>query len=238
MITTITFDFWNTLYTAAAYAHTLRRAFLHNLLNQHHISATDEELDTAEAFAREEWNRVWRRDYRTPSAAEWVAHMLEELNVPLPPAAAAALADYYDRSLLDANPGPTLLAGAREAIERLARTHRLGIISDSGLSTGQTLRQFLIRDGLIDCFSHLTFSDELGVSKPHARAFLTTLTALGATPAEAVHLGDLTRSDIAGAKGVGMRAVRIAAHYDDADRSVTPDAVVYSYAEFLDWLKV
>ncbi len=236
MIKAITFDFWNTLYTAAAYAHPLRRRFLRSLLDKHQIDLDDEQLDTAEAMARDEWNRVWREDYRTPSAAEWVRMMLAELNVRLPAADFEALAAYYDRSLLEADPGPTLIAGARETIGRLAHTYRLGIISDSGLSTGCTLREFLIRDQIIDRFACLTFSDELGVSKPHSRAFLSTLHCLGAQPHEAVHLGDLIRSDIAGARAAGMRAVRLAACYDDPDRSVAPDAVVRSYAEFEAWL--
>ena len=236
MITAITFDFWNTLYTAAAYAHPLRRRFLRELLDRHQIDLADEQLDTAEAVARDDWNRAWREDYRTPSAAEWVRVMLDELHVQLPPADFDALADYYDRSLLEVKPGPQLLDGARETIGRLARTYRLGIISDSGLSSGRTLREFLIRDQIIDYFACLTFSDELGVSKPHARAFLSTLACLGARPDQAVHLGDLTRSDIAGARTAGLRAVRLAAPYDDPDRSVAPDAVVRSYAEFEAWL--
>jgi hypothetical protein len=31
--------------------------------------------------------------------------------------------------------------------------------------------------------------------------------------------------------------VRLAANYDDANRSVEPDAVVNSYAEFEEWLE-
>ncbi len=46
-----------------------------------------------------------------------------------------------------------------------------------------------------------------------------------------------TPSDIAGAKAIGMYAVRLAANYDDANRSVKPDAVVNSYAEFEEWLE-
>ena len=183
------------------------------------------------------WNKAWRDEYRTPSAAEWVRVMLNELLIDLPPADFDALARCYDRSLLDAHPGPTLIDGAAETIHRLAQHYRLGVISDSGLSTGKTLREFLIRDNLIDCFTQLTFSDEVGVSKPHPRIFHYTLERLSALPREAVHIGDLTRSDITGAKGVGMRAIRLTANYDDADRSVEPDAVLGSYAELEQWLK-
>ncbi len=236
MLKAITFDFWNTLYKAAPYAFALRRRFMFDLFARHHIDVSIEQVDAAEDVARREWNRVWREEYRTPSAAERVRWMLDELLITLPPDDFGALADYFDRSLLEADPGPTLIDGAGEAVRWLAQTYRLGVISDSGLSVGNTLRQFLKRDGLLECFTCTTFSDEVGVSKPHTRIFLATLDRLGVQPHEAVHIGDLTHSDIAGAKAIGMYAVRLTANYDDANRSVEPDAVVKSYAEFEAWL--
>ena len=237
MLKAITFDFWNTLYKAAPYAFALRRKFLYEVFAKNQIDVSVEQVDAAEEVARVEWNRTWREEYRTPSAAEWVRWMLEDLLLTLPPADFNALADYFDRSLLEANPGPTLIDGAAATVQRLARHYQLGVISDSGLSTGKTLRHFLKRDGLLDCFACTTFSDEAGVSKPHTRIFQITLDRLGARPDEAVHIGDLTHSDIAGAKAIGMCAVRMTANYDDANHSVEPDSIVNSYAEFEDWLK-
>ncbi|HEY4721789.1 MAG TPA: HAD family hydrolase [Anaerolineae bacterium] len=237
MIKAITFDFWNTLYNASSYARPLRMRFLAERLTRNQIDLEPEQIETAEGIARDEWNRIWREDYRTPSSAEWLHWMFDDLDITLPRHDLDALADYFDRSLLEADPGPTLIDGAADTIRRLAQRYRLGIISDSGLSTGRTLREVIRRDGLLDCFACQTFSDELGVSKPHARAFRSTLDCLGVSPAEAVHLGDLIRSDIAGAKLVGMQAVRFAANYNDPDRSVEPEAVVRSYAEFERWLE-
>jgi putative hydrolase of the HAD superfamily len=236
MIKAITFDFWNTLYKAEPYAFALRRKFLFEIFARNHIDVDKAQVDAAEDVARREWNRIWREEYRTPPAADWVRWMLDELLIQLPPDDFNALADYFDRSLLDADPGPTLIDGAAETVHRLAQRYRLGVISDSGLSVGHTLRQFLQRDSILDCFTCTTFSDEVGVSKPHTRIFQLTLDRLGAQPYEAVHLGDLTHSDIAGAKAMGMQAIRMAANYDDADRSIEPDAVVKSYAEFEAWL--
>ncbi len=237
MLKAITFDFWNTLYKAAAYARGLRQVFIAELFARNHIDLTQAQIDAAEEVARQEWNRVWREEYRTPPAAAWVRWMLDELRITLPEPEFTALSDYYDRSLLDADPGPTLIDGAAEAVRRLAQRYRLGIISDSGLSTGKTLREFLKRDDLLGCFTCTTFSDEAGVSKPHAHIFQLTLDQLGAQPHEAVHIGDLIHSDIAGAKAIGMQAVRMAANYDDANQSLEPDAVVHSYAEFETWLE-
>lgn len=237
MFKAITFDFWNTLYVAAPYAFGLRRKFMFELFARHQIDVSVEQVDAAEEMARRNWNRSWREEHRTPPAADWVRWMLDELLIRLPPADFNALADYFDCSLLEADPGPVLIDGAVETVQRLARRYRLGVISDSGLSTGRTLRHFLTRAGILDCFTCTTFSDEVGVSKPHPRIFQVTLDRLGARPQETVHIGDLTHSDIAGAKAIGMQAVRMAAHYDDANHAVAPDAIAYSYADFEQWLK-
>jgi FMN hydrolase / 5-amino-6-(5-phospho-D-ribitylamino)uracil phosphatase len=236
MLKAITFDFWNTLYKAAPYAAGLRRKFMFEVFARNHIDVSVEQVNAAEDVSRREWNRAWREEYRTPPAADWVRWMLDELLLQLPPADFNALSDYFDRSLLDADPGPTLIDGAADTVRRLAQRYKLGVISDSGLSVGNTLREFLKRDGILECFTCTTFSDEVGVSKPHARVFQLTLDRLGVPPHEAVHVGDLTHSDIAGAKAIGMYAVRLTANYDDANRSVEPDAVVKSYAEFEAWL--
>jgi HAD superfamily hydrolase (TIGR01549 family) len=233
----ITFDFWNTLYKAAPYARGLRQVFLAEILARNQIELAQERIAAAEEVAGRQWNRLWREEYRTAPAADWVRWMLSELLVTLPPADFSALANYYDQSLLEADPGPTLIEGAAESVQRLAQRYRLGIISDAGLSSGKTLREFLRRDGLLDWFTYTTFSDEVGVSKPHTRIFQVTLDRLEAQPHEAVHIGDLTHSDIAGAKAIGMRAVRLTANYDDANRSVEPDAVADSYAAFERWLE-
>ncbi len=98
-----------------------------------------------------------------------------------------------------------LLPGVRETIPALAAAgYRLGIISDTSLTTGRILRSFLEKDGLLDCFTALTFSDETGYPKPDRRMFESTLAELGADPAQAVHVGDTPRTDIAGAKALGM----------------------------------
>jgi putative hydrolase of the HAD superfamily len=141
------------------------------------------------------------------------------------------------------NDVPTLVPEARQVLADLAGRYRLAIISDTGITPGRVLRQLLAGDNLTPYFTHLTFSDEVGRSKPHPSAFLTTLDALDATPAEAVHVGDLLRTDIAGAQAVGMRAVQyIGVSQDQANgledgRKITPDAVIRSHEELEPLLK-
>jgi putative hydrolase of the HAD superfamily len=135
---------------------------------------------------------------------------------------------------------PEVVPDASAVLAELAADYRLAVISDTGLTPGRVLRQILEQDGLLPYFTHLTFSDELGRSKPHAEAFEATLAALNATPAEGVHVGDLLRTDIAGAQSVGMRGVQYVGVMRDewsmslahpSPEPVTPDAVIHAHTE-------
>ncbi len=129
------------------------------------------------------------------------------------------------------------LAGAAETLQALAaRGVRLALVCDTGLSPGRVVRQHLRRKGLAEWLEWLAFSDELRVPKPHPRIFRETLQALGAAPREAVHVGDLRRTDVAGGRGVGMATVRIRDRHDDTTALPEADAVAAHHAELRDLL--
>jgi putative hydrolase of the HAD superfamily len=110
------------------------------------------------------------------------------------------------------------IEGAREALERLAQAGvRRALICDTGFSPGRVVRAMLDRVRLRNLLEVCVFSDEVGVPKPHPRMFSAALDALGVAAKGAVHVGDMRRSDIAGARSHGMRSVRLTAHNDDAD---------------------
>ena len=93
---------------------------------------------------------------------------------------------------------------------------RLGIVCDVGMSPSVVLRGFLEHHGVLGYFDHWSFSDEVGVYKPDRRIFEHALAGLGGVdPARAVHVGDLLRTDVAGAQDMGMVAVRYRAVHDD-----------------------
>jgi putative hydrolase of the HAD superfamily len=108
--------------------------------------------------------------------------------------------------------------GAKDALERLAaRGVRRALICDTGFSPGRVVRRLLDRVGLLPLLEVTIFSEEICVPKPDPRAFEAALSALGVTANGAVHVGDLRRSDVAGAHAVEMGAVRFAGHHDDSD---------------------
>ncbi len=93
---------------------------------------------------------------------------------------------------------------------------RLGIICDVGLTPSNVLRDYLAAHGVLDLFDHWSFSDEVGCYKPARAIFDHALAGLGGIdPARAAHVGDLRRTDIAGARAMGMTAVRYRGANDD-----------------------
>ncbi|WP_280275940.1 HAD family hydrolase [Nocardia wallacei] len=128
------------------------------------------------------------------------------------------------------DPGPderlSWAPGLPEVLSALrAAGVRLGVISNLRLTSGANVRRVLRRAGLLDFFdpAGLTFSDELGVHKPHPEIFETTLRRLGAPAAAAVHVGDNWAADVVGARAVGMTTVRFTGLHDD-ERIEGPDA--------------
>jgi FMN phosphatase YigB (HAD superfamily) len=108
--------------------------------------------------------------------------------------------------------------GATEALERLAQAGvRRALVCDTGCTPGRIVRSLLDRAGLLEWLEVTVFSDEIGFPKPHPRAFQAALERLGVSAEGAVHVGDLRRSDVAGARGCGMASVRLTVFHDDGD---------------------
>lgn len=239
MIKAITFDFWQTLYEGQKvdYAERLRQLKVKVERGQT-TTFSLEQFQDAVLVARDAWSQAWEEDHRTLTAAEWLEVMLSELGVTLAPDYLQQIQTDMEESVLQNL--PILVPGLDEILQELSTRYRLGVISDTGITPGRMLRQIMTEDNIIDYFSHLTFSDELGSSKPHPNNFLATLEALDARPEEAVHIGDLLRTDILGAQAVGMRGIQyVGLQQDDITdltKDVTPDAVISDHAELFSLL--
>ncbi|MEC8872469.1 MAG: HAD family hydrolase, partial [Actinomycetota bacterium] len=71
------------------------------------------------------------------------------------------------------------------------------------------------------------FSDEVGVYKPDPAIFLAAMDGLGVDdPASVTHVGDLKRTDVAGARALGMATVRFRGALDDLEDGLEADHVV------------
>jgi putative hydrolase of the HAD superfamily len=114
---------------------------------------------------------------------------------------------------------------------------RIGIVCDVGLTAAPVLRDRLSAFGLLDAFDAWAFSDETGWFKPAAEAFRPALDGLGVEPADAAHIGDNDRTDIAGAKDLGMVAVHylglrhLASWLPEPVPSARADVILHDHAE-------
>lgn len=231
MIEAVTFDFWNTIARVPPGAMTEAR--------QQAIVAACEECSVgveAELLARSleevglHWEEAWAagRHVHPREGAEMLVRALgvEE-----------AAGELVAEAFLEAGRGVALelAPDIRPALEALAeRGLRLGIVCDVGFTRGALLRDLLDREGLLLHFGGWAFSDEVGHYKPSPQIFEAALTTLGAAPGEAMHVGDLRRTDVAGAAALGMRTVRYRGMHDDAAAGAEAEVVLDSHAELPD----
>lgn len=212
----ITFDFWDTLVqapTATATRHARRDRVL-AALTSCGVDVDRAALDAALADIRRAFDTHWAANQQF-SGIEATTLVLRDLAVDLDADDFAVVADAF---MGVGDPHLPELTGSIEPTLRSLQSLglRIGIICDVGLSPSTVLRSYLERHRVLDAFDHWSFSDEVGVYKPDPRIFDHALTGLGGIdPAAAVHVGDLRRTDVAGALAFGMTAVRYAGSNDD-----------------------
>jgi putative hydrolase of the HAD superfamily len=227
----VTFDCWNTLLFEDdwRHAHALRIGALLRAAAEAGRGSSEPEAGRAFDAAWRRHMALWERGF-VSGAREVAIWALEELGLHEPHPALEHLVRSYEEaahtSQVRALPGAldTLVALARAGIHR-------ALICDTGLTPGRVVRQHLARLGLLEHLEIQIFSDEIGVPKPNPRVFRAALDPLGVEPPRALHVGDLRRTDVAGARAVGMAAIRIRELHDDATELPEADFVVDSHAE-------
>ena len=122
-----------------------------------------------------------------------------------------------------------MIPHVKSVVARLSEKYALGIISDSALTPGSFVRKLMARDGILQYFNTFTFSDETDYTKPEVVQFRATLAELNAAPSEALHVGDIFRTDVVGAKNAGMKAVRFTGFNKGDGDDTLSDAVVNDY---------
>jgi FMN phosphatase YigB (HAD superfamily) len=205
VIEAVTFDFWNTIATVPPGAMTeARQRGIAAALRSHDVEVEADLLVDGLRRAGLDWERAWAEGRHLPpheAAAALVRHLGVE----------GAAREMVAEAFLGAGREVPLefAPGIHACLAELRRRGiRLGIVCDVGFSGGELLRDLLAAEGLLGHFDGWGFSDEVGHYKPSPRIFEAALGALGAAPGEAMHVGDLRRTDVAGASALGMRTVR------------------------------
>ena len=204
----VTFDYWQTLVSE-------RRGEMRAMQIERWVATlseagqprTEDELTDAFEANRAVFEDRWRTNDGPWGAAASVGFVAERLGLVLTDDLRTRLVENFRivGETAELHPAP--------GVERCLRTLQeagcvLGIVCDVGLTDSPTLRGRLEGFGLLRYFDAWSFSDETGWFKPAAQAFRPALDGLGVPPEHAAHVGDNERTDVAGAKALGMVAVQ------------------------------
>ncbi|WP_115862614.1 HAD family hydrolase [Halorussus litoreus] len=145
----------------------------------------------------------------------WLAQVSADTRLELREKCFARIADEQGRDPADAlavartyeDPDPTsveFLPGAESALDRLGATHDLALVTNGGRETQTAKLEAL---DIADHFGALTFAGSDHAVKPDPQPFEYTLSAMGVSADETVHVGNSLRADVAGAHAAGLQSV-------------------------------
>jgi putative hydrolase of the HAD superfamily len=233
LVDAVTFDHWNTLvYEQEGHNLSLKRidAWVAHLASE---GLTIERDLLHETFATT-WDAFtvdWHAGVQR-TGADAAKHALSILDLPITDELHGELVDHF----VDAGKAIDfpLTDGIEDCLRALkASGVKVGIICDVGFTPSTHLREHLDRRGLLQYFDGWSFSDDVGFYKPAREIFDHALETVGNPDvARVAHIGDLRRTDVAGALGMGMIAVRYAGVFDDpAENGPEATFTISDYAE-------
>jgi putative hydrolase of the HAD superfamily len=234
----VSFDCWNTLLYEEDWqtAHALR-------VGELALAARDAGREFTHEDARRAFDSGWERHMRlwaegeATGAREVARWGLAELGLRVEGRVFEELVTSYEEASHTSR--VLALEGADALLTALARAGMpCALVCDTGLTPGRVVRRHLAARGLLPGLAVQVFSDEVGFPKPDARAFRAALRPLGVAPEDTLHVGDLRRTDVAGARALGMTTVRIRDRHDDVTPLPEADHVVGSHAELAELLGV
>lgn len=210
LLKAITFDFWNTLYKPPKDEEAGRKRI--NLFYDYILSLG---LEVERKQVKEGFLKAWdiahkkqREEGLDITPRGHLNIILEHLQIKLAPEEEEQAYNIYTETLLDYP--PMINDDVKEVLPLLKARYKLAVICNTGITPGKNLRELMKKDGILDFFDFLVFSDEVGFAKPSARIFSFTLDKLGVASCLAAHVGDDVLTDMWGAKNVGMTTVWLA----------------------------
>ena len=227
----VSFDCWGTLLAENDWhwAHSLRVTALQDAAREAGQDVSRERAERAFGAAWGHHMALWQEG-RVSAAVDVAVWGLAELQLREPHPALEHLVRRFEEASHTSH--VVALEGASALLRALDRAGTpCVLVCDTGLTPGRVVRRLLDRVGLLEPLRELAFSDEVGAPKPDPRPFRAAIDPLGVEPENVLHVGDLRRTDIAGARALGMQTVRIRARHDDVSDEPDADRVVDSHEE-------
>jgi len=228
----VSIDFWNTLviaHTGGDTRNDRRFEAVRDIAENHGIILSRKVYQKAHAEASRNFNKVWFNEQRTPGTVEMVKEMLHHLEFSVQEFELKYLVQVFENALLEGP--PDLTPQVEEVLPQLANRYTLGVISDTMFTPGRVIRKYLHQKGISRYFSGFIFSDEVGFSKPNPQAFRKLLEPNHCRADESWHIGDLQKTDVTGAKNVGMQTILYTGITDNQEAVTTADYVLGTWEE-------
>jgi putative hydrolase of the HAD superfamily len=208
----VTFDLWETLIfddpNSDEARGRMRYEGLRSVLADKGVKLSTEDLRWAYEQSGTTLQVVWNRYDEVPiiDQIRLILEMAAGKPVALDSSWIKPLEDAYVNPILSIPPKlskevPTVL----EAVGR--RGYKVGLISNTGRSPGNALRELLNMYGVLKFFDTTVFSNEVLRRKPDRVIFDHAARLLNAEKSAIVHVGDNPDADYWGAKDAGMQAV-------------------------------
>lgn len=242
MIDTVTFDLWNTLVCntpkdSIRYRQ-IRLKGIYDAFSESDISVKYEDLEKAYDLSFEEFKKFWDKniDMDSKEQIDIMLQNLSDLNLKRPDQKVLKKIRkaYVEPVLYDP---PDLAENTKEILSYLKeKKFRIGLICNTGRTPGNVVRKLMEELDILKHFDVLSFSNELRVRKPHKKIFLYTLNELKSLSKSSFHVGDELRTDILGAKNVGMTTVFLKRKDEqckslDAYADIVPDHTIFNLNE-------
>jgi putative hydrolase of the HAD superfamily len=149
--------------------------------------------------------------------SDYDRRLLSLLGIPSSPETDAAVLSAFED--LESRPPGESYEAFPDAIPCLDRPRRAGLKVGAISNADGRLTAILRDTGLVARFDTVVNSFDERIAKPDPRIFLVATSRLGVSPGESVHVGDLYRFDVLGARAAGLRPVLL----DRGDREADDD---------------
>lgn len=231
----ITYDLWNTIFQNHFY-NQHRFDFFIDFLNNKGLSLSEEKIRFGfkNNFYLAGIN-IEDINYRHITTKERVKNLLNYLELDLTSTEVNVLIEGFESIMLE-DP-PPLKKNVRNTLKKTSETHKIGLISNTGITPGKIIECVFKEYEILQYFDILTYSDEVGVYKPHPKIFEVALKGLKTKPEETIHVGDIIETDIKGAKAFGMKAVWIGDLRNKKSETISPDFTIKDLYEIVDILQ-
>jgi putative hydrolase of the HAD superfamily len=233
----ILFDMFDTLVLINRdyefYNHAVTR--MHKYLTSQGVNVALEPFHEAYVKARDELYVKAEENLEEPhfnvriqNALQMLGHNYEASNPIVAGATWKFCQEFFNNVRIDDN--------AKTVLQNLhGSNYKLGIVSNFAIPEG--VHHLLQTNQISGLFETVIVSGEVNRRKPHPEIFHAALQKMGLNSNETVFVGDTADADVAGAHGVGMKAVYIKRRVEQNLEMYPPDAIIESLKDLMSAIK-